>query len=73
MASDWLDERNSGQLMPLEEVAAHQIEHEKSLPISEKYKDHLKKKHKKRPGEGSSLSPIKSPKRETDETEPMKD
>ena len=73
MASDWLNERNSGQLMPLEEVAAHQIEHEKSLHISEKYKAHLEKQQKnKRPGEGSSSSPIKSPKREMDETEPMK-
>ena len=71
MASDWLHERNSGQLMPLEAVAAHQVEHEKLLPISETYKAHLEK-HKKRPGEGSSSSPIKSPKRETDDTEPMK-
>lgn len=69
MASDWLNERNSGQLMPLEDVAALQIEHEKSLPISEKYHAHLKKEHKKRTGESSS-SPIKSPKRET---EPMTD
>ena len=73
MASDWLHERNNGQLMPLEDVAAHQVEHEKSLPISEKYKTYLEKQHKKRPGEGSSSSPIKSPKRETDDTEPMKD
>jgi hypothetical protein len=65
MASDWLNERNSGQLMPLEAVAAHQIEHEKSLPISEKYKAHLENKHKKRTGESSS--PINSPKRETEQ------
>ena len=72
MASDWLHERNSGQLIPLEEVAAHQIEHEKSLPISEKYKAYLENKHKKRPGEGSSSSPIKSPKRDLMD-DPMKD
>jgi hypothetical protein len=56
--------------MPLEEVAATQIEQQKSLPISEKYKDHLEKykDHKKRAaGEGSSdKSPTKSPKRETE-------
>jgi hypothetical protein len=72
MASDWLHERNKGQLMPLEEVAAIQVEQQKSLPISEKYKDHLEKykDHKKRAGECSSdKSPTKSPKRETESME----
>lgn len=41
-ASDWLDQRNAGQLMPLEEVVAVQIEHQSLFPCSEKYKEHLK-------------------------------
>ena len=72
MASDWLNERNKGQLMPLEEVAALQVEHEKSLPLSNKYKAYLENQHNKRPGESSS-SPNKLPKLETEETEPMKE
>lgn len=69
MASDWLHERNAGQLMPLEDVAAVQIEQQRLLPISEKYEKYLKK-HSKRAGEGSSdESPTKSPRRETEDME----
>lgn len=66
MASDWLNERNAGQLMPLEDVAAIQIAQHRLLPISQTYENHLKAS--KRAGEGSSdESPTKSPKRETED------
>jgi hypothetical protein len=56
MASDWLEERNQGQLMPLEEVAAVQIEQQTLFPISPIYEKFLHDVDLKRSGESAEDS-----------------
>ena len=57
MASDWLHERNAGQLLPLEDVAAVQIAQQSVLPNSTKYEQYLNQNRNTRPAADENETP----------------
>ena len=58
MASDWLHERNAGQLLPLEDVAAVQIAQQSVLPNSTKYEQYLNQNRNTRPAADENETPL---------------
>lgn len=57
MASDWLHERNAGQMLPLEHVAAVQIAQQNVLPNSAKYEQYLNLNRNTRPAADENETP----------------